>query len=73
MDLQEVLGFATSPFELILRGSLVYWFLFLVFRFIMRRDVGAIGTADVLLLVLVADASQNAMTGGYKTVPEGVC
>ena len=72
MDLQDVLGFTMSPFELILRATLVYWFLFLVFRFIMRRDVGAIGTADVLLLVLVADASQNAMTGAYSTVPEGV-
>ena len=28
--------------------------------------------ADVLLVVLVADASQNAMTGGYSSVAEGV-
>ena len=27
--------------------------------------------ADVLLVVLVADASQNAMTGGYTSVAEG--
>jgi uncharacterized membrane protein YcaP (DUF421 family) len=54
-----------------LRGSLMYWFLFLVFRFLLRRDVGSIGVADVLLVVLVADASQNAMTGGYTSVAEG--
>ena len=51
--------------ELVLRGTLVYWLLFLIFRFLLRRDVGAVGIADILLLVIVADAAQNAMSGGY--------
>ncbi len=57
--------------ELVLRGTLVYWLLFVIFRFILRRDVGAVGIADILLLVIVADAAQNAMAGGYDTVSEG--
>ena len=57
--------------ELVLRGTLVYWLLFCIFRFILRRDVGAVGIADILLLVIVADAAQNAMSGGYDTVTEG--
>ena len=57
--------------ELMLRGTLVYWLLFLIFRFILRRDVGSVGIADILLLVIVADAAQNAMSGGYDTVAEG--
>jgi uncharacterized membrane protein YcaP (DUF421 family) len=57
--------------ELMLRGTLVYWLLFLIFRFILRRDVGAVGIADILLLVIVADAAQNAMSGGYDTFSEG--
>ncbi len=57
--------------ELLLRGTLVYWLLFLIFRFILRRDVGAVGIADILLLVIVADAAQNAMSGGYDTFAEG--
>jgi len=57
--------------ELVLRGTLVYWLLFLIFRFVLRRDVGAVGIADILLLVIVADASQNAMSAEYKTVSEG--
>ena len=60
-----------SPFELVARGTLVYWFLFVIFRFVLRRDVGAVGIADILLLVIVADAAQNAMAGGYDTVSEG--
>jgi uncharacterized membrane protein YcaP (DUF421 family) len=57
--------------ELMLRGTLVYWLLFLIFRFLLRRDVGAVGIADILLLVIVADAAQNAMSGGYETFAEG--
>jgi uncharacterized membrane protein YcaP (DUF421 family) len=60
-----------NPLELVVRGSVMYWFIFLLFRFVLRRDVGSIGIADVLLLVLVADASQNALAGGYTTVAEG--
>jgi len=57
--------------ELVLRGTLVYWLLFVIFRFVLRRDVGAVGIADILLLVVIADAAQNAMSGGYQTVTEG--
>ena len=57
--------------ELLIRGSAIFWFLFLIFRFVMRRDIGSVGLADVLLLVLVADASQNAMAGSYSTITEG--
>jgi uncharacterized membrane protein YcaP (DUF421 family) len=71
MNLQELFAFHVSPLELFLRGTLAYWFLLLLFRFVMRRDVGAVGMADVLVLVLIADASQNAMSGGYTTVAEG--
>ena len=57
--------------ELVIRGSAIFWFLFLIFRFVMRRDVGAVSVADILVLVLIADASQNAMAGGYTTIAEG--
>ena len=71
LDLQALFGFSVSPLELVLRGSVMYWLLFLLFRFVLRRDVGAIGIADVLLLVLIADASQNAMAGGYESITDG--
>ena len=58
--------FAVFPF-----GLFGLFFFFLLFRFVLRRDVGSIAIADILLLVLIADASQNAMAGGYTTVAEG--
>jgi uncharacterized membrane protein YcaP (DUF421 family) len=69
--LDALFAFHVAPLELVLRGTLIYWFLFLMFRFVLRRDVGSVGIADVLLVVLIADASQNAMAGGYDTVAEG--
>lgn len=69
--LADLFRFGVAPWELVLRGTLVYWFLFLLFRFLLRRDAGAMGMADILLIVLIADASQNAMAGGYETVADG--
>ena len=71
MEWAWLVDFQVPAWELILRGSVMYWLLFLFFRLVLRRDVGAVGVADVLLIVLIADASQNAMTGGYNSVAEG--
>jgi uncharacterized membrane protein YcaP (DUF421 family) len=56
--------------EIILRGTAVYFFIFLIFRFL-RRGPGAIGIADLLVVVLIADAAQNAMSAEYKSVGDG--
>ena len=71
MDLQEIFSFSVSPLEIVVRGTSVYWFLFVVFRLVLRRNVGSIGIADVLVLVIIADAIQNAMAGEYTSVTDG--
>ena len=71
MNWDEIFGLTMSPWELVIRGTAMYLFLFLLFRVVIRRRVGSIGMADILILVIVADASQNAMSGEYKTVTEG--
>jgi uncharacterized membrane protein YcaP (DUF421 family) len=48
----------------------MYLFLFLVFRVVVRRRVGAVGMADILVLVIIADAAQNGMSGEYRSVTE---
>jgi uncharacterized membrane protein YcaP (DUF421 family) len=72
MQFAQLIEVNTPALELIVRGSVMYWFLLLVFRFVLRRDPGALGVADLLFIVIVADASQNAMAGGYDTVAEGL-
>jgi len=57
--------------EIFLRGTTVYLFLFFILR-ILRRESGAIGISDLLLIVLIADAAQNAMSSDYKSVTDGI-
>ena len=71
MEWGWLVDFKVPAWELVLRGTVMYWFLFLIFRVLLRRDVGSVGIADVLFIVLVADASQNAMSGPYESVAEG--
>ena len=71
-DWQELFALSVSPWELIIRGSTVYWFLVIVFRLVLRRDTGSVGIADILLLVIIADAAQNAMAGEYRSITDGL-
>src|SRR4051812_14078039 len=71
VDWLDIFGFTVSPIELVVRGTLVYFFLFCLFRFVVHRDVGGLGVSDLLLLVIIADASQNAMAGEYSSVSDG--
>ncbi len=70
LDWSELFGLSVSPVELILRGSVMYLFLFALFRVVVRRRVGAVGMADILVLVIIADAAQNGMSGDYRSITE---
>lgn len=72
MDWQEIFGFSVSPWEILVRGTAMYLGLFILFRVVIRRRIGAVGMADVLILVVIADAAQNGMAGEYKSVTEGL-
>jgi uncharacterized membrane protein YcaP (DUF421 family) len=71
VEWSELFSLSVSPLETIVRGTAMYWFLFLLFRVVIRRRVGAVGISDILLLVIIADASQNAMSGDYKSITDG--
>jgi uncharacterized membrane protein YcaP (DUF421 family) len=57
--------------EIILRGTIVYLFLFVLLR-LLKRGAGTIGISDLLVVVLIADAAQNAMASEYKSITEGL-
>ena len=50
----------------------MYLGIFLIFRFIVGRQASSIGIADLLVIVIIADAAQNAFAKDYKSIPEGV-
>lgn len=57
--------------ETVIRGTAVYLTLFFLLR-MFRRQAGSIGPADLLVLLLLADASQNAMAGNYSSITDGI-
>ncbi|HEX6363800.1 MAG TPA: YetF domain-containing protein, partial [Albitalea sp.] len=67
----DIFRFTTSPVEILVRGTLVFWLLFGLFRFVLRRDVGSVAVSDFLFLVILGDAVQNAMVGEAISVSEG--
>lgn len=60
-----------SIFELIIRESLVYLALFSVLRLLPSRQLGTLGITDLLVVVLFAEAAQNAMASNYTSITEG--
>ena len=61
---------STSIAEMIIRGTITYWFCFLYIR-LFRRSAGQLNISDVLLINLISDASQNAMASSYESITEG--
>ncbi|MDF9861603.1 uncharacterized membrane protein YcaP (DUF421 family) [Methylorubrum pseudosasae] len=61
-----------SLLEIALRGTIMYLALLLVMRFVMQRQAGAVSLADLLVIVLIADVSQNAFSNEYKSLTEGL-
>ena len=48
IDWALIFLFTVSPLEMVVRGSAVYWFLFCLFRFVLRRDAGSVAIADIM-------------------------
>jgi uncharacterized membrane protein YcaP (DUF421 family) len=71
VDWQKLLVPTVSLLELVLRGSAIYLAILVLMR-VLRREAGALSTADLLVVVLVADAAQNAMASEYHSITEGL-
>jgi uncharacterized membrane protein YcaP (DUF421 family) len=61
-----------SLFEMVARGVIVYLAIFILLRVVLRNRLGTMTTSDVLVLVLIADAAQNAMASEYHSITDGV-
>jgi uncharacterized membrane protein YcaP (DUF421 family) len=71
IDWPELLIPTHSVAEMMLRGTVMYLSLFVILRFVMVRQTSTIGIADILVIVVIADAAQNAFKE-YKSITEGI-
>lgn len=72
LDLVAILAPEKPILEMVLRGTLTYLALFLLLRFTLKRESSTVGVTNLLLLVLIADAAQNAMADDYSSVADGI-
>lgn len=71
VDWDAVFYTKESVLEIVIRGSIMYLVMFALLR-IFRRQAGSVGIADLLVIVIIADAAQNGMAGDSKSVTEAV-
>jgi uncharacterized membrane protein YcaP (DUF421 family) len=72
VDWSEVFQPRMPLAEIFVRGSLTYLLLFVGIRVLFKRETGDIKISRLLVIVLVADAIQNGMAGGYTTLTDGL-
>jgi uncharacterized membrane protein YcaP (DUF421 family) len=65
-DWRQLFSLSLPLGELLVRASVMYLFLYALFRIVIKRRVG------LLVLVIVADAAQNAMAGEYRSITDGI-
>ena len=58
--------------QFVLRGVIVYVFLLVILRLTGKRQVGQLAPFDLVLLLVLSNAVQNAMNGGDNTITGGV-
>jgi len=72
IDWADLLIPTHSAAEMVLRGTVMYLSLFVILRFVMVRQTSTIGIADILVIVVIADAAQNGFAKEYKSITEGI-
>ena len=72
LDLERMFMPVHSLLEIFLRGTIMYLGLVAILRFLLRRQAGSVGIADLLLIVVIADAAQNGFSDEYRSITEGI-
>jgi uncharacterized membrane protein YcaP (DUF421 family) len=72
VDWARVFAPTVPLLETVVRGTCVYVSLLVLLRVVFRRESGTARISMLLLIVLLADAAQNAMAGEYRSVTDGV-
>lgn len=72
VDWAQVFLPGTPILEIVVRGSIMYLALFWLMRGILKRVASSISMADLLMVVVIADAAQNGMADDYRSVGDGI-
>lgn len=71
-DWNAILFPSTPVLELVVRATVVFLVLTVLFRIAGQREAGGLGLTDLLVVVLVAEAAGPVMLGDADTVADGI-
>src|SRR4029079_14177138 len=69
---EHVFGLTTPWWEIILRTAVVYVVVLVLLRVAGKRELGQMSPVDLVVILVIANAVQNAMTGGDNSLIGGV-
>lgn len=72
MDWARLFSFDTPPSEIFIRGTVIYIAIYALLRVVLKREAGTNGITDLIVVVLIADAAQNGMVSGYRSISDGI-
>jgi uncharacterized membrane protein YcaP (DUF421 family) len=72
VDWAQVLLPRTPLAETVVRGAVTYFALFTLLRLANKREAAGASISTLLVVVLIADAAQNAMADDYTSIADGV-
>lgn len=58
--------------ESVVRGTILYFFVFILMRATLRRTAGELSMIDFIFVLLVANGAADSMTGGAVSITSGV-
>ena len=67
----DLFAVETPVLELVVRGTILYFTILVLMRFMPRRTGGELATMDLIFLLLIAEAASNAF-GEYTSISEGL-
>ena len=68
----HLLHFDVGPFELVIRGAVVYLFILVLLRLAGKRQMGQMSPTDFVAMLLISNAVQNSMNGGDNSLSAGI-
>jgi uncharacterized membrane protein YcaP (DUF421 family) len=72
IDWSGLFSLSLPLLELLLRGSVIYLALVLMFRIILKRETSSVSLTDLLVIVLIASAVESGISGGYTSITDAL-
>src|SRR5437867_8759437 len=69
---EQMFGLTTPWWEIILRTAVVYVVVLVLLRVAGKRELGQMSAVDLVVILVIANAVQNAMTGGDNSLIGGI-